>query len=160
MTLTLNPPPLQVPATFLQDKQAAAFFGGLINTIYQLWTATYGIRTQAKVKTTDATTTALIRTKLSSSKTVMIQAFIVARRTGGSAGADGDSAFYVLTGAYKNIAGVLTGIGSPDLIGGEDQAGWDVGFTTSGTDVIVTVLGAANNDITWEGWTSTYEVGA
>lgn len=160
MTLRLAPPPLQVPPDFASDKLKNAFFGGLINTLYQLWTTVYNIRTTAKVKTTDATTTALIRTPVQPGKTVMIEARIVALRTGGSSGAEGDSAFYVLTGAYKNVGGTLTGIATPVLQGGEDQAGWNVGFTTSGEFAVVTVLGAANNDVTWEGTISTYTVGA
>lgn len=160
MTISLAPPPLQVPADFLQDKVKQAFFNGLINTIYQLWTATYGIRTTAKLKTTDATPTGLIRVEVPSGRTVMIQAHIVARRTGGSSGTDGDSAFYVLTGAYKNIAGTLTGIGTPDVVQGEDQAGWDVAFSDSGGFAVVTVTGAANNNITWEGTISTYVAGS
>lgn len=160
MTISLAPPPLQVPPDFAVDKLKGAFFGGLINTLYQLWTTVYGIRTTAKVKTTDATVTGLIRTSVPSGKTVMIDAVIVARRTGGSAGADGDSAWYRLTGAYKNISGTLTGIGSPDLIAGEDQAGWAVAFSSSGEFAVVTVAGAANNDVTWEGTISTYIVGA
>lgn len=160
MVASVNPPPLQVPAVFLKDKLAAAFFSGLINTIYQLWTTTFQIRTKAKVLTTDASTTAILRVQVNEGKTVMLQASIVARRTGGAAGTIGDSAFYVLTGAYRNVGGVLTGIGTPDLIGGEDQAGWNVGFSTSGDYAVVTVLGAVNNNITWEATVSTYEVGA
>lgn len=160
MSISISPPPLQVPGDFTQDKQKAAFFSGLINTIYQLWTATYAIRTQAKVTTTDATDTALLRVAVPNSKTVMIEARVVARRTGGSSGTAGDSAFYRLTGAYKNISGTLTGIGTPDLIAGEDQAGWNVSFSSSGGNAIVVVKGAANNNITWEGTISTYAVGA
>lgn len=160
MTVNLAPPPLQVPAEFVLDKTKGAFFSGLVNTLYQLWTHTYGIRSNEKVLTTDATTTAIVRIPVATDKTVMIEARIVARRTGGSAGTAGDSAFYTLTGAYKNISGILTGIGTPDLIAGEDQAGWNVGFTTSGTDAVVTVTGAANNNITWEGTFSAFTVGA
>lgn len=160
MTLPLNPPPLQVPSDFLKSKPMSAFFSGLLNTLYQIWTSLYSIRASARVETTDATPTGIIRTQLQSDTTVMIQAHIVARRTGGSAGTLGDSAFYVLTGAYKNIGGVLTGIGTPTLYGGEDQAAWDVGFTSSGDNVAVVVTGAANNNITWVATISTYEVGS
>lgn len=160
MTIKVNPPPLQVPASFLADKYAAAFFNSLLNTIYQLWSAVYGLKFSAKVKTTDNTFTALIRTPVAEGRTVMIQCYIVARRTGGGSGTSGDSAFYVLTGAYKNIGGVLTGIGTPNKVSGEDQAGWDVGFTTSGTDAVVAVTGANGNDITWQGTMSLYEAGA
>lgn len=160
MTISLAPPPLQVPSEFASDKPKAAFFNTLLNTVYQLWTAVYGIRTKATLRTTNATITGLLNIDVPTDKTVMIEAAIVARRTGGSAGANGDSAWYKLTGAYKNIAGTLTGIGSPDLIGGENQAGWNVGFSNSGTNAVVTVQGAANNDITWEGTVSAYYVGA
>lgn len=160
MSIKLAPPPLQVPPEFAGDRLKAAFFNGLLNTVYQMWTALYGIRTTAKLATTDATATSMIRVSVEAGKTVMIEARIAARRTGGAAGADGDSAFYILTGAYKNVAGVLTGIGTPDLIAGEDQAGWNVAFSSSGAFAIILVTGAANNNITWEGTVSTYTVGA
>lgn len=160
MSITLNPPPLQIPPDFMQDEFKRGFFGGLINTLYQIWTALYGIRLNVKVKTTDNTSTGIIRIPVPAGKTVMIQATVVARRTGGVSGSDGDSAWYQLTGAYKNIAGVLTGIGTPNLIGGEDQSGWDLVFSTSSQDAVVAVVGAVGNDITWEGMVSTYTVGA
>lgn len=160
MTIPLAPPPLQVPPEFILDKNKQGFFTALVNTIYQMWTALYGIRTTATVKTTNATNTGILRIKVATNKTLMVVAHIVARRTGGSAGSNGDSAWYTLSGAYKNISGTLTAIGTPDLIGGEDQGGWNVGFTTSGEEIVVLVTGAANNNITWEGTFSTYTVGA
>ena len=160
MSLSLSPPPLQVPIDFSLDKQKAAFFSTLLNTIYKLWNAVYSFRFNARVKTTNATITAGARIEVPLNKTVMVDSCIVARRTGGTSGTNGDSAWYRLTGAYKNIAGTLTGIGSPSLIGGEDQAGWNVGFTNSGTSIVITVLGATNNDITWEITFSAYTVGA
>lgn len=160
MTIKVSPPPLQVPSTFLSDKQTSAFFNGLMNTVYQLWSAVYNMQTTAKVKTTDATTTALVRSSVVEGTTAMFVCRVVARRTGGSAGTAGDSAFYTLTGAYKNVGGVLTGVGSAAIVAGEDQPAWDVGFTTSGTEAIVIVTGAANNDITWQGEVSVLTAGA
>lgn len=160
MTISLAPPPLDVPGDFAADKPKAAFFSGLLSTLYQLWNTVYSIRSNAKVLTTDATATGLVRISVPTNKTVMIDVFIAARRTGGSAGTIGDSAFYHLTGAYKNVAGTLTGIGTPTLIQGEDQVGWAVAFSSSGEFAVVTVTGAANNNITWEGTFSTYTVGA
>lgn len=154
MSLALAPPPLQIPPDFSSDELKAAFFSGLINTLYQVWTSVYSIRTTAKIKTTDATVTGLIRISVPTNKTVMIEARIVAQNTTGS------SAFYTLTGAYKNVAGTLTGIGTPDLIAGEDQAGWNVAFSSSGEFAVVTVEGAAANTITWEGTFSSFIVGA
>jgi len=161
MGLNLAPPPIQVPSDFMQNKTYAAFFTALINTLYQMWVALYSIRTTAKVITTDASNTAMLRVTVPRNKTVMIEARIVARRNDDStAGTLGDSGWYVLTGAYKNIGGVLTGIAAANLYGGEDQVGWNVGFSTSAEDAIVTVTGAVNNKITWEGTISSYEVGA
>lgn len=160
MSLKLNPPPLQIPQAFANDKQIAAFFSSFINVVYQMWNALYGIRADTSTKTTDATPTAIIRVPVDEGKTVMIQASVVARRTGGSAGTLGDSAFYVLTGAFKNVGGVLTGIGTPDLIGGEDNAAWDCGFDSVGQEALVVVTGDTNNNITWNATVSNYEVGA
>lgn len=158
--MTISPPPLQVPPEFQQSKLQQSFFTALINTIYQLWTATYSIRTTARVETTDNAVTPLIRVEVPIGRTVMLDAKIVARRTGGAAGAEGDSAFYSLTGAYKNIGGVLTGIGAPILSSGEDQTNWNVGFSNSSIFAVVTVAGETDNEITWEGTLSTYIVGS
>jgi hypothetical protein len=160
MTLRLAPPPLAVPDEFAQDKQKNAFFSALLNTIYQMWTALYGIRFSASVKTTDAAATEIMRVQVPTNQTVMLDVVIVARRTGGSSGTTGDSAFYQLTGAYKNISGALTGIGSPGKTGGEDQAAWDVAFSDSGGYALILVTGAANNNITWVGTVYSYTVGA
>lgn len=156
----LAPPPLQIPAQFATNPSLAKFFAGLLNTIYQLWSTTYNLRINATVKTEGATVAGLLQITVPTDKTLMIEANIVARRTGGSAGSNGDSAWYKLQGAYKNINGTLTGVGSPSLTGGEDQAGWNVGFSASGEVVTITTLGAANNNITWEGAVNVITVGA
>lgn len=153
------PPPIQVPAQFGQDKTMAAFFSALINTIYQLWTTVYNLRFTPKVETTGATVAGLFQITIPTNKTILIDAAIAARRTSGSAGAVGDSAWYRLYGGYKNIAGVVTAIGTPTLFGGEDQAGWNVGFSVAGSTVTITVLGAVNNTVTWEGSISVVTVG-
>lgn len=160
MTLTLNPPPLQIPKAFAAEKESASFFSGLINTLYQVWTELYSIRTKVTTKTTDATTTSALRIGIPTDRTMLIEARIVARRTGGGSGATGDSAWYVMKAGFKNIAGTLTQIGSTDLVSGENQAGWNVGVQTSGNNAVIVVLGAAGNNITWESTVSTYTVGA
>ena len=160
MTIKINPPPLQMPPEFAGEKYKNKFFSALINTVYQLWNAVYGLRIEYKVVTTDATPTAAVRVPIDSGKTIMVNAYIAARRKGGISGTDGDSAWYNLIGAYKNVSGTLTGIGTPSIVGGEDQPGWDFYFTTSGNEIVLTVLGAAGNEITWEGSLSTYTVGA
>lgn len=158
--LSIAPPPLQIPPDFAQDKIKGGFFGALVNTLYQLWTNVYSIRAKVSVETTDDTNTAAIRIPCNVGRTVMIVANIVARRTGGTSGTAGDSAWYTLSGAYKNITGTLTGVGTPDLIGGEDQISWNVGFGSAGEFITVVVKGAVNNDITWDVTVSSYEVGS
>lgn len=160
MTIKLAPPPLTVPSDFAQDKPKAKFFSALLNTVYQMWTALYSIRTTVKLKTTDDVATGLIRIPIEPGKAVMIEASVIAHRVGGSSGTIGDTAFYKLIGAYKNINGTLTGIGTPSLISGEDQSGWNVAFSSSlNGEALVVVTGAVGNDIVWEGTISTYFVG-
>lgn len=160
MSIAVNPPPLQIPPDWAKDKLIGKFFTGLINTLYQLWQSVYGMRVGFKVTTTDATPTAAIRVPVANGKTVMVNAYLAARRTGGTLGANGDSAWYRLMGAYKNINGVLTGIGTPSLFGGEDQPAWDFYFSSNLEEIVLTVVGASGNDITWEGALSSYVVGA
>ena len=159
MSVRINPPPLEIPPALLQDKAMRAFFDALLRTIYQMWTELFSLRFKEKVLTTDATTTPAQRVLVSSGKTVYIEARVVGRRTGGSAGADGDSAFYVLQGAFKNIGGTVSLVASTILNGGEDQAGWDCGFAISGSEVVLVVIGAANNNITWQTTIQFFEVG-
>lgn len=160
MTIKLAPPPIQIPPQFASDKGVSNFFSALLNTLYQLWVAVYAIRTQSKIMTTDATPTEIFSVLVDTDKSVMMDVAVIARRTGGAAGTAGDSAFYKLVGAYKNVGGILSGIGTATLIGGEDQAAWNLSFTSVGNTAVVLVTGAANNNITWEGSLSAYTVGA
>ena len=160
MSLQLNPPPLQVPPQLTQDKFSAAFFEGLIRVLYQLWTSVYSIRLSAQAKTTDATLTPAIRIPVKEGQTIMVDARVVARRESGSAGAIGDSAWYVVQGAYKMINGVLSGIGSPTIYGQEDRAAWDVQLSFFLDQALIMVKGEANMNITWECTVSTYVVSA
>lgn len=106
-----------------------------------------------KSSTTDATATTLLTIALDASTTTLIEAHVVARRTGGSAGVAEDGAGYVLRGTYKVVAGSATLIGAVNAdYTAEDQAGWDATLDTSGQTVRVRVTGAANNNITWYGW--------
>lgn len=156
---SLTPPPLQIPSVFSQDKETAGFFAALLRTVYLIWTEVFNLRFKAKTLTTDATPTALQRIDVDTNKTVFIEGRVVARRTGGSSGTTGDSAFYVIQGCFKNIAGTVSLVASTILNGGEDQAGWDCTFSISGTQAVLVGTGAANNNITWESTVSFYEVG-
>lgn len=105
------------------------------------------------VNTTDATQTTLATIPITASRTYMIEARVAARRTGGSAGTADDGASYVRRGTYTTKSGTVTLMGSVQTIGtdAEDQSAWDVTLTISGTNVLVRVTGAANNNVTWMG---------
>lgn len=160
MTIPLAPPPLQIPPDFAVDPLKGSFFNGLITTLYQLWTSVYNIRNDANITTEDDSITRLFGVNTDSNRSYLVSAYIVARRTGGSAGSVGDSAWYVLNGGYKNIDGTLSAIGVPSLFGDEDVSAWNVGFSTTGTQIDVTVKGDTNYDVAWRGTISVYEVGA
>lgn len=104
------------------------------------------------VTTTDATVTTLATIRLENSRAHLIQAMVIARRVGGSAGAANDSAVYVLRGAYKMVSNTPVAIGGTtpqqDFVD-ESQAGWEATLDISGNDVRIRVTGATNNTIDW-----------
>jgi len=105
---------------------------------------------QGRVATTDATQTTINTIAIPASTTVLLQAFVRARRTGGVAGTAEDGAGYIITGTYKNVAGTATLIGAlTATYTAEDQARCDATFTLSGGNVLVRVTGAADNDVVW-----------
>jgi len=112
---------------------------------------------QAQVATTDATTTTLASFTVPTDSAVYLKCKIVGRRTGGSAGANGDSAVYERSARFKNVGGTVT-INSlqTDFTSEElTQLGWNGTMDVSGASARMRVTGAANNNITW---TVTYEV--
>ena len=155
----ISPPVLQVPSALGSDKETARFFELLLRTIYRIWLEVFNLRFREKTLTTDATVTALQRILVDTNKTVYIEGIVVARRTGGSAGSAGDSAFYKILACFKNISGTVSLVASTITNGGEDQVAWDCGFAISGNTAILTGAGAVNNNITWESSVSFYEVG-
>jgi len=104
-----------------------------------------------RTATTDATQTTAYTKTLSADSMINIQAFVSARRTGGTGGTNGDCAGYVVIGTYQKVgAGGATLVGSVTAVHtAENQAAWDATFTVSGNNVLLSVTGAANNNITW-----------
>ena len=113
---------------------------------------------QNKVTTTDATPTTIHTSTIPSSTTVALDAIVVGRRTGGSAGTAEDSARYHLQAVFKNVAGTATLVGTINVLADEDQSSWDATFTPSSGDVLLEVTGAVNNDISWVVSVYRYEV--
>ena len=103
-----------------------------------------------RVKTTNATVTTIATVPIPVDTTVYLEARIVARRTGGSAGSANDGAAYRLEVAAKNSAGTAAELAAETLtVVGESQAGWTVASSASGGDILIRVTGAADNDIQW-----------
>jgi hypothetical protein len=110
---------------------------------------------QNKVTTTDATVTTLATIAIPASTSVMIEARVVARRTGGASGTAEDGAGYIVSGVYKNVAGTATEIGETSIFSAEDQAGWACTINVSGANALLQVTGAASNNVSW---VATYRV--
>lgn len=105
---------------------------------------------QDQVLTTNATVTTLNAISVPSTGIISFEGTIVARRTGGTAGASNDAAVYTFVGAAKGSGGTASLFGTPTLtVVAEDQAAWNVTFTASSSSILVEVTGAANNNITW-----------
>jgi hypothetical protein len=116
---------------------------------------------QQRIATTNNTQTFATIYTVPASTTVMIEAYVVARRTGGSGGAADDGAGYVIRGTYKNVAGVATLIGAVNAdYTAESQVGWDATLFLPGTAAIqVAVTGATNNNVTWHVTARVWQVG-
>lgn len=110
---------------------------------------------QAQVATTDATATTLTSVTVPTDSVIYIKAKMVGRRTGGSAGSNGDSAVYERSAKFKNVGGTVTMQNLQTDYTAEDQLFWNGTMDVSGTSARMRVTGAANNNITW---TVTYEV--
>lgn len=115
--------------------------------------ASNGTLTQAvtSTTTTDATPTNISIFGTSTNEFgILVEAYVFAKRTGGIAGTAGDSAGYVRRAVFKNIAGVVSLVGSvQDNFTVEDQAGWDCTWAITSTNLAVQVTGATDNNITW-----------
>lgn len=111
------------------------------------------------VTTTDATATNMLSVAIDASTTTRVDATVVARRTGGAAGTAEDGASYEYRGTYNNIGGTPTIIGSlQGDYSAESQAAWGLNFVVSGSNINITVTGAANNNVSWLGWVRTFKV--
>lgn len=119
-------------------------------------------RRKGAVLTTDATVTTINTIAIVASNTYMLKVKVVARRTGGTAGTADDGATYWKSASYTTKAGTVTLLGAVRNImtDNEDQAAWDVTFLVSGTNVLIQVTGAINNDITWHSDIVTTKVGS
>jgi hypothetical protein len=105
---------------------------------------------QARAKTADATVTTLYTAVCPVDTTTLVSGFVIARRTGGVAGAANDGAGYRVEFVAKNTSGTaaLIGAGSVTVLG-ESVAGWDCTLSASGGTIRVRVTGAADTNVQW-----------
>lgn len=122
--------------------------------VLSLWSANSTVKqhSQYKTTTTDATVTTLATIPIAASRTYLLEGYITARRTGGVAGTADDGATYVIRAMVTTKAGTVT-VNTTGLTqdAAEDQAAWACVFAVSGTDVLVRVTGAADNNVSWYG---------
>jgi len=104
---------------------------------------------QNRVATTGSTPTTLHTIAITASRTYLISATVLARRTGGASGTADDGAAYRRTASYTTKAGTVTLLAAMENIVAEDVAGYDAALVISGTNVIVQVTGVATTNITW-----------
>jgi hypothetical protein len=104
---------------------------------------------QASATTVDATFTTIQTVPIPANTTVMIKSKIVGVRTGGTAGNAADSAAYERTSVFKNIGGTVTVSKKQSDYTFEDQASWESKHDVNGADAVISVQGAANNNIKW-----------
>lgn len=105
---------------------------------------------QAQKLTTDASVQAINTIATAADTVMLIEARIIARRTGGTAGTAGDCASYIRTFRVKRVGGTVTILNVDSMYTSEDKTLWNVTVTLSGTNVLVNVVGVANNNITWD----------
>lgn len=106
-------------------------------------------RITATVDTTTATVTTLDSFTIPTNSVVLVEAKILARRTGGAVGAVGDSASYIRRARYKNVGGTVTVLSVTTEYTSEDVAGYNATLDATGTTGRVRVTGVANTNITW-----------
>lgn len=99
----------------------------------------------SELRTSDATQTTLATINTYPSGSYQIKAFITGKKS-----STGDVGAWEITCLFKNIAGTTTQVGTPDIIENQDQA-WTVTFSTSGSNIVCLVTGAAASNIVWQG---------
>lgn len=143
-TITDNDISGAVTAAFLRSGANSVFRNNRSSTDVSVESAF-----TSSVATTDATVTTVATIPVPASTTVVIEAKVIGRRTGGASGTTEDTAVYMFAACYKNVSGTATEVGEGSIFSAEDQAGWDCTASASGSNILIRVTGAAANNITW-----------
>jgi hypothetical protein len=111
---------------------------------------------QYRLTTGGASTQTLGSISLTASTTTVVQAVVVARRTGGTSGTPQDGAAYLLHAVFQGTVQIGT---TQQTIIGRNQAGWDATLDYNTNAARVRVTGATSNDITWHATVRIWSVG-
>lgn len=112
------------------------------------------------ISTTTNAVTTISTIALTASTTTFIDAYVVARRTGGAVGTAEDGLAVHIEGGFKMVGGVATQIGTTTIVSSaKDQAGWGVIFTPTAGNVLIQINGANANLVDWEVWYKIRSVG-
>ncbi|QJX71946.1 YapH protein [Faustovirus] len=104
---------------------------------------------QDKAFSNDVAPTTVSTVNIPANTTVLIEAVIVARRTGGASGTAEDGGGFIWYGTFKNVAGTATVIAAPILNAMSDQPAWTIGYAIAGAAVEIQATAAAANDVMW-----------
>lgn len=104
---------------------------------------------QDKALTTNATATTVATVAIPTDTTVLIEAVVVARRTGGGSGTAQDGGGFIWYGTFKNVGGTATIVAAPILNAMSDQPAWTVGYAIAAGNVNIQATGAAGNNAAW-----------
>lgn len=104
---------------------------------------------KGSASTTDATATTIITIPTQTDQSLVIKALVSGRRTGGSAGTANDSYAAERTLRVKNDGGTVSIYSVTSNFTSKDQNAFTCIFIVSGTNVLVQVQGAANNNLSW-----------
>ena len=110
----------------------------------------FPVQYTATGNTTNATPTTIATIPLDASTTTFVNAVIVGRCTGGSAGTVNDGLMFVINGAYKMLSGVATQIGLTIPSITQDKFIWNSTINPSSGNVLIQVTGAVNTNISWK----------
>lgn len=103
-----------------------------------------------RLETTDGNAATIATIAVPVNHTFLIVAYVVARRTAGTAGAANDGAAYRLEVVAKNTTGTAAEIAAETLtVIGESQAGWTVATSASSGNILLRVTGATDNTVSW-----------
>ena len=124
-----------------------------------IWKPKYYLKTE--ISTTNATATTIQTISIPTDTGIMIISYVLSRKTSGAGagvGNTGDVNAYKRTAKAKNVGGTVTmGSISSDFTS-EDIAAFNATFVISGTNILIRVSVALNDNVDWVATTDIYTI--